>query len=139
MYDNFIQGNKNWMRAREGVMRCDSLNCSKRELANMLPIVNDTQSDSGALDNVMELLVRSGRDIPEVMMMLIPEAWQNDALMDQDRKDFYRYSPSPHILLYCNNFLHAFLVNRCIKPINCTLRVALFSAPEIRGSQASAL
>ena len=38
----------------------------------------------------MELLVRSGRDIPEVMMMLIPEAWQNDDLMDEEKKAFYR-------------------------------------------------
>lgn len=85
-----MQGNKNWMRAREGVMRCDQLNCSARELQNLLPIVNSTQSDSGALDNVMELLVRSGRDIAEVMMMLIPEAWQNDDLMDEEKKNFYR-------------------------------------------------
>lgn len=77
-------------------MRCDQLNCSARELQNLLPIVNSTQSDSGALDNVMELLVRSGRDIAEVMMMLIPEAWQNDDLMDQEKKDFYRYVSMPH-------------------------------------------
>lgn len=53
-----LQGNKNWMRAREGVMKCDSLNCSKSQLKTLLPIVNQNQSDSGALDNVMELLVR---------------------------------------------------------------------------------
>jgi glutamate synthase (NADH) len=89
---NTLKGNKNWMRAREGVMRLDSLNCSARELQRLLPIVNSTQSDSGALDNVMELLVRSGRPIPEVMMMLIPEAWQNDDLMDEEKKAFYRYA-----------------------------------------------
>lgn len=43
------------------------------------------QSDSGAFDGMLELLTRCGRDIPEVMMMLIPEAWQNDALMPQVR------------------------------------------------------
>jgi glutamate synthase (NADH) len=74
-------------------MRCDSLNCSAKDLQQLLPIVNENQSDSGALDNVMELLVRSGRDIAEVMMMLIPEAWQNDALMPADRKAFYQYVP----------------------------------------------
>jgi glutamate synthase (NADPH/NADH) len=88
---NTLKGNKNWMRAREGVMRLDSLNCSARELQQLLPIVDSTQSDSGALDNVMELLVRSGRPIAEVMMMLIPEAWQNDDLMDEEKKAFYRY------------------------------------------------
>ena len=40
---------------------------------------------------MLELLVRCGRDIPEVMMMLIPEAWQNDALMPQEKKDFYMF------------------------------------------------
>jgi glutamate synthase (NADPH/NADH) len=47
------------------------------------PIVPEWQSDSGAFDGLLELLTRCGRDIPEVMMMLIPEAWQNDALMPQ--------------------------------------------------------
>jgi glutamate synthase (NADH) len=93
---NTLKGNKNWMRAREGVMKCDSLNCSARELRRMLPIVNEAQSDSGALDAVMELLVRSGRDIAEVMMMLIPEAWQNDELMDAEKKAFYRRAPAPY-------------------------------------------
>jgi glutamate synthase (NADPH/NADH) len=49
------------------------------------PIVPEWQSDSGAFDGLLELLTRCGRDIPEVMMMLIPEAWQNDALMPQVR------------------------------------------------------
>jgi glutamate synthase domain-containing protein 1 len=89
-----LQGNKNWMRSREGVMRCDSLNCSAKDRQELLPIVNESQSDSGALDNVMELLVRSGRDIAEVMMMLIPEAWQNDPLMPADRKAFYQCAAS---------------------------------------------
>ena len=49
----------------------------------LLPIVPDAQSDSGSFDTVLELLVHSGRDLPEAMMMLIPEAWQNDPLMPQ--------------------------------------------------------
>jgi glutamate synthase (NADPH/NADH) len=57
----------------------------------MTPIVPTWQSDSGSMDGLLELLVRTGRDVAEVMMMLIPEAWQNDKLMDQARKDFYRY------------------------------------------------
>ena len=89
------------MRAREGVMRCDSLNCSAKDRQQLLPIVNDSQSDSGALDNVMELLVRSGRDIAEVMMMLIPEAWQNDTLMPADRKAFYQCATPLLCLLVC--------------------------------------
>jgi hypothetical protein len=49
----------------------------------LTPIVPAWQSDSGAFDGMLELLTRCGRDIPEVMMMLIPEAWQNDPLMPQ--------------------------------------------------------
>lgn len=93
-------------------MRCDSLNCSAKDRQQLLPIVNDNQSDSGALDNVMELLVRSGRDIAEVMMMLIPEAWQNDALMPADRKAFYQCALSPdyfYFLCYCIVLPHSCL------------------------------
>ena len=60
----------------------------------MTPIVPEEQSDSGAFDSVLELLVRTGRPIPEVMMLLIPEAWQQDKLMPQYKKDFYRYAIS---------------------------------------------
>lgn len=60
----------------------------------MTPIVPEEQSDSGAFDSVLELLVRTGRPIPEVMMLLIPEAWQQDKLMPQYKKDFYRYNSS---------------------------------------------
>ena len=49
----------------------------------LLPIVPDTQSDSGSFDTVLELLMHSGRDLPEAMMILNPEAWQNDPLMPQ--------------------------------------------------------
>eukprot|EP00887_Chlorella_sp_A99_P003952 scaffold11.g3952.t1 len=57
----------------------------------LLPIVPRGQSDSGSFDSVLELLVRCGRDLPEAMMMMIPEAWQNDRLMPNDKKDFYRF------------------------------------------------
>ena len=52
----------------------------------MLPLVPATQSDSGSFDAVLELLVNSGRSLPEAMMMMIPEAWQNDKLMPQVRQ-----------------------------------------------------
>ncbi len=59
--------------------------------AQLLPIIPPWQSDSGAFDGLLELLTRCGRDIAEVMMMMIPEAWQNDPLMDANKQDFYRY------------------------------------------------
>eukprot|EP00877_Chromochloris_zofingiensis_P004027 jgi/Chrzof1/13625/Cz08g04180.t1 len=88
---NTLRGNRNWMRAREGVMMCKQLGLTREQIDKLTPIVPPWQSDSGAFDGMLELLTRCGRDVPEVMMMLIPEAWQNDALMDQDKKNFYRY------------------------------------------------
>jgi Glutamine amidotransferases class-II len=54
-------------------------------VVQLLPVVPKGQSDSGSFDTVLELLVRTGRDLPEAMMMMIPEAWQNDKLMSQVR------------------------------------------------------
>ena len=88
---NTLRGNTNWMRAREGIMKAPALGLAKEELASVLPIVEAKSSDSGAFDSVLELLIRTGRSLPAAMMMLIPEAWQNDALMPRDRRDFYEY------------------------------------------------
>lgn len=88
---NTLRGNVNWMKARQGVMKCESLGLSERSLQKLLPIVPKGQSDSGSFDSVLELLVRAGRDLPEAMMMCIPEAWQNDKLMSREKKDFYRF------------------------------------------------
>jgi glutamate synthase (NADPH/NADH) len=88
---NTLRGNVNWMKARQGVMKCEALGLSERTQQKLLPIVPKGQSDSGSFDSVLELLVRSGRDLPEAMMMCIPEAWQNDKHMSQEKKDFYRF------------------------------------------------
>ena len=88
---NTLRGNVNWMKARQGVMRCTGLSVSERTLQKLLPVIPVDQSDSGSFDSVLELLVRSGRDLPEAMMMCIPEAWQNDQLMPRTKKDFYKF------------------------------------------------
>lgn len=88
---NTLRGNVNWMRAREGLLKCKELGLSKNEMKKLLPIVDASSSDSGAFDGVLELLVRAGRSIPEAVMMMIPEAWQNDKNMDPQRKAFYEY------------------------------------------------
>jgi glutamate synthase (NADPH/NADH) len=86
---NTLAGNTNWMRSREGTMACSELGLSSEMLKKLRPIVPASTSDSGAFDAVLELLVRCGaRDVPEVMMMLIPEAWQNDKLMPQVRQPY---------------------------------------------------
>ena len=88
---NTLRGNANWMRARQGVLRAKHLGVATDVLRRMLPIIPFGQSDSGSFDAVLELLVRSGRSLPEAMMLLIPEAWQNDALMPAAKRDMYRY------------------------------------------------
>jgi glutamate synthase (NADPH) large chain len=85
---NTLQGNKNWMAAKQYVM--DSPYYGK-DLKRMLPIIMDGQSDSATFDSVLELLVMSGRSLPHAMMMMIPEAWSKNDLMDPDRKAFYEY------------------------------------------------
>ena len=72
-------------------MKASRLGLAKEELASVLPIVEARSSDSGAFDSVLELLIRTGRSLPEAMMMMIPEAWQNDTLIPRDRRDFYEY------------------------------------------------
>lgn len=88
---NTLRGNVNWMRAREGLLKCKELGLSKTEMKKLLPIVDASSSDSGAFDGVLELLLRAGRSLPEAVMMMIPEAWQNDKNMDPNRKALYEY------------------------------------------------
>ena len=64
-------------------MACATLDLPPRLQDQLKPVIPTNTSDSGALDSVLELLVNNGRDIPEAMMMLIPEAWQNDTLITQ--------------------------------------------------------
>ncbi|XWS50374.1 hypothetical protein CRYUN_Cryun12cG0082500 [Craigia yunnanensis] len=88
---NTLRGNVNWMKAREGLLKCNEFGLSKNEMKKLLPIVDASSSDSGAFDGVLELLVRAGRSLPEAVMMMIPEAWQNDKNMDPHRKALYEY------------------------------------------------
>ncbi|PWA71661.1 glutamate synthase [Artemisia annua] len=89
---NTLRGNVNWMKAREGLLKCKELGLSKNEMKKLLPIVDVSSSDSGAFDGVLELLVRAGRSLPEAVMMMTPEAWQNDKNMDPKRKALYEYN-----------------------------------------------
>ena len=85
---NTLRGNKNWMRAREAVMESPYFG---KDLKRMLPVIMEGQSDSATFDSVLELLVMTGRSLPHAMMMMIPEAWSKNDLMDPDRKAFYEY------------------------------------------------
>jgi glutamate synthase (NADPH/NADH) large chain len=86
---NTVKGNVNWMRAREVLL--ESNNFSKEELAMLMPICDKSMSDSANLDMVIELLVLSGRPLAQVMMMMVPEAWQSQDNMDPVKRAFYEY------------------------------------------------
>ncbi len=85
---NTLRGNLNKMRSREGLLHSELLG---QDLQEARPIAEPDQSDSGSFDNVLELLIMAGRSIPEAVMMMIPEAWQNNHHMERTKKDFYRY------------------------------------------------
>ncbi|MFK7900514.1 MAG: glutamate synthase large subunit [Cyclobacteriaceae bacterium] len=86
---NTVRGNVNWMKTREAIMSTDKF--SKEELDMIMPICDHSQSDSANLDNAVELLVMSGYSLPQVMMMLIPEAWQSNPDMESHKRAFYEY------------------------------------------------
>ncbi|KAK4947469.1 glutamate synthase [NADH] [Elasticomyces elasticus] len=87
---NTLRGNKNWMRAREGILSSDLFG---EELEKLIPIIEDGGSDSAAFDNVLELLVMNRvLSMPEAVMMMVPEAWQGNNAMDPGKAAFYEYA-----------------------------------------------
>ncbi|PSQ56672.1 glutamate synthase large subunit [Halobacteriales archaeon SW_8_68_21] len=89
---NTIRGNVNWMRARENDLEHPAFGA---ELDTIKPVIDDpNQSDTASVDNALELLLQTDRDLPHALRMLIPEAFRGDDLMDDDRADFYDYHAS---------------------------------------------
>lgn len=86
---NTVRGNINWMNAREALF--SSVNFTDAELKMLNPVCNNDNSDSANLDMAIELLVLSGRSLAQVMMMMVPEAWQTQTNMDETKKAFYEY------------------------------------------------
>ena len=85
---NTIRGNINWMNAREGVMHSAVFG---QDLKKILPIIEPGGSDSASFDNALELFNANNHSIENVMMMLIPEAWQKDKHMCKNKRGFYEY------------------------------------------------
>ena len=86
---NTLRGNKNQMISREGIVQSELFGS---DIEHLFPIVEPDCSDSGSLDNVLELLLMSGRSLQESIMMLIPEAWQSDVNMSAHKRAFYEYN-----------------------------------------------
>lgn len=89
---NTLQGNLNWFRS--SVKKFASPYFTDEEISMILPVIDENQSDSGCLDNVVELLMHAGRSLSHVLMMLIPEAWDGNEDMDADKKAFYQFHAS---------------------------------------------
>ncbi|MGN6607197.1 MAG: glutamate synthase large subunit [Jatrophihabitans sp.] len=85
---NTIRGNRNWMRTREALLESDLI---PGDLSRLFPINAPEMSDSASFDEVLELLHLGGRSLPHAVLMMIPEAWENNPAMDQQRRDFYRF------------------------------------------------
>jgi glutamate synthase (NADPH/NADH) large chain len=88
---NTLRGNQTWMRAREALLASEAFG---EHIADFKPIIRPGGSDSASLDNVVDLLVASGRSLPHVMMMLVPEAWEEQPEMPPERRAFYEYHAS---------------------------------------------
>ena len=87
---NTVRGNKNWMSAREGNLKSELFG---DELDMLYPIVETGGSDSAAFDNVLELLVVNGvLSLPEAVMMMVPEAWQDNEHMEPEKIAFYQWA-----------------------------------------------
>ncbi|HMT40497.1 glutamate synthase large subunit [Sphingorhabdus sp.] len=85
---NTVRGNVNWMNARRRTMESDLMG---PDLDKMWPIIPHGQSDTACLDNALELLLAGGYSLAHAVMMLIPEAWAGNPMMDADRRAFYEY------------------------------------------------
>ncbi len=85
---NTLRGNMNWMFARQGVLKSELFG---KGLEQVYPIAEPDCSDSGTFDNVLEFLMMNGRSLQESVVMMIPEAWQNNEAMAPEKRAFYEY------------------------------------------------
>jgi glutamate synthase (NADPH) large chain len=88
---NTVQGNRNWMRARESMLATDKID---GDIERLFPICTPGASDTASFDEVLELLHLAGRSLPHAMLMMIPEPWENNATMDAGRRAFYQFHAS---------------------------------------------
>ncbi|HBP66617.1 MAG TPA: glutamate synthase large subunit [Desulfosporosinus sp.] len=84
---NTIRGNVNWMKARQKCIDSPLF----EDLSKVYPIVDESGSDSAMFDNSLEFLHLTGRSLPHAVMMMIPEPWEKNELMSQEKKDFYQF------------------------------------------------
>ena len=86
---NTLRGNISRMRSREELMKSDIFG---EDIKKLFPIILEGKSDSASMDMVVELLLMTGRSLPEAMMMVVPEAWERHQSMSEDKKAFYEFN-----------------------------------------------
>ncbi len=93
---NTIRGNRNWMRAREAMLASAAFppGPDGQGLERLLPVLDEAESDSASFDACLELLYLGGRSLPHAVLMMIPQAWENDQQMPRDLRSFYRFHAS---------------------------------------------
>ncbi|WP_188777430.1 glutamate synthase large subunit [Marmoricola endophyticus] len=88
---NTVKGNRNWMRAREALLSSELID---GDLERLFPVITQGASDSASFDEVLELLHLGGRSLPHSVLMMIPEAWENNEDMDPAQRAFYEFHAS---------------------------------------------
>jgi glutamate synthase (NADPH) large chain len=93
---NTIRGNRNWLRAREAMLRTAVIppDAEGRGIERLLPVIDESASDSASFDACLELLHLGGRSLPHAVLMMIPQAWENDPAMSRQLAAFYRFHAS---------------------------------------------
>ena len=86
---NTVKGNINWMKAREALLESEYF--TRAEFDMLRPICTEGMSDSASFDMALELLILAGRSLPHALIMMLPEAWQENKHMDESRRAFYQY------------------------------------------------
>ncbi|MFL9843790.1 glutamate synthase large subunit [Flavobacterium rhizosphaerae] len=144
---NTLQGNLNWLRTNEKNFASPFF--TEEEINMLLPLVPGRQSDSACLDNMIEMLTLSGRSLPHVLMMLIPEAWDENDAVDADLRAFYEYHSclmeqwdGPAAVCFSNGkMIGATLDRNGLRPIRYTItkddRMVLSSETGVLGIHAS--
>lgn len=123
---NTLRGNVGWMAAREPSLRAPVFGEDVRKLS---PVIDESGSDSSMFDDVLELLVHTGRSLPHAVMMMIPEAWQNHSTMSAERRAFYEYHAcvmepwdGPACIAFCDGrYIGAVLDRNGLRPARYTV------------------
>lgn len=122
---NTLRGNVNWAKSREKQL---TSNLFGKDLERLFPTIQENNSDSASFDNYFELMVQCGRSMEQVMMMMVPQAWENDKFLSDELQGFYEYSSSlmepwdgPAALLFTNGLqIGANMDRNGLRPLRIT-------------------